>query len=295
MNFFTIKDLENLSGIKAHTLRMWEQRYNFLKPQRTKSNIRCYDEEELKKILNIALLTKYGYRISQINKMNDEEMRENLLALTQPMACEERFVFDLIQAMMETDLTHFEEVLNNYILTKGINKAWQCVVFPFLEKTRLLWMTNHILSAQECLVVNVLRQKLIAAIDRVYVAAVPKTTFLLFLPAGEFHELSILYIAYLLKEKGIATFYLGINVPVEEAALLGERQKIDYVYTHLTEVTGNFQWNKFLNQLHRHFNPVPVIISGPLAARMAVNRLPSNVVCKPVMGDVVAFIKALRA
>lgn len=292
MSFFTIKDLENLSGIKAHTIRMWEQRYNFLKPQRTESNIRFYDGEELKKLLNIALLNKYGYRISHINKMSEEEIRENLLAITQPMACEERFVFELIEAMTETDMAHFEEVLDNYILTKGLNKAWQFIILPFLEKIRLLWITNHIQPAQEHLVVNILRQKLIVALDRTYSSIERGLTFLLFLPEGEFHELHLLYVCYLLKTKGITTFYLGANVPVEEAAALRNGHQLDYVYTHLTGIAGNFQGNRFLSQLQHCFGPVPVIISGPLAARITKSTLPENIICKPAFTEALRFLHA---
>lgn len=292
MSFFTIKDLENLSGIKAHTIRMWEQRYNFLKPQRTKSNIRYYDGAELKKLLNIALLNKYGYRISQINKMSEDEIRENLFALTQPLACEERFVSELIHAMTEMDMVHFEEVLDNYILTKGLNKAWQFLVLPFLDKIRLLWITNHIHSVQEYLVINILKQKLIATIDRAASSIDRKMTFLLFLPEGEFHELNLLYVWYLLKAKGIATFYLGPNVPLQEAAILCKDRRVDYVYTHLTEITGNFQWNKFLSQLRDCFGSIPVIISGPLANRMPLVKLPENVICKQSFSDALSFIHA---
>src|SRR6188508_2761868 len=111
MNIFTIKDLENLSGIKAHTIRIWEQRYQFLKPSRTGTNIRYYSNDELKKILNIALLNKYGFKISHIDKMNDSEVRDKILSLTQIQAQQERIANELIQCMVDLDIDNMEGII----------------------------------------------------------------------------------------------------------------------------------------------------------------------------------------
>src|SRR5688572_6228935 len=134
MNAFTIKDLENLSGIKAHTIRIWEQRYDFLKPQRTETNIRYYSNEELKALLNISLLNKYGFKISHISKMEPDEIRKKILSLDDVRAVQERIVNDLVQQMVDLDIDKFEEVLNEYINAKGIEKTVTQIIFPFLEK-----------------------------------------------------------------------------------------------------------------------------------------------------------------
>lgn len=292
MNVFTIKDLENLSGIKAHTIRMWEQRYDFLKPQRTESNIRHYDGEELKKLLNIALLNKFGFKISNISHMSDEEMQDKLLELTQSLACEERFVSELITAMMEMDVRRFEEILDNYILSKGLNKAIQHVIFPFLEKIGLLWTTNHINPAQEHLVSNIVRQKLIVAIESAFSRIEKRTTFLLFLPEGEFHELSLLYVYYLLKLKGVSILYLGANIPLKDAAVVCKARQVDYVYLHLTSITNNFHLNKFLRELHSFFAPLPVILSGPMIHHLNGTEVPAHISCKQTFSDAIAFLNS---
>ena len=134
MNEFTIKDLENLSGIKAHTIRIWEQRYQFLKPNRTDTNIRYYSNDELKKILNIALLNKYGYKISHIDKMNEIEVKEKILSLSQLQAQQERIVNDLIKCMIDLDMDKLEDILNKYIIARGIEKSITQIIFPFPEK-----------------------------------------------------------------------------------------------------------------------------------------------------------------
>src|SRR5919106_6009807 len=122
MSAFTIKDLENLSGIKAHTIRIWEQRYSFLRPQRTSTNIRYYTNEELKMVLNISLLNKYGYKISHIDRMSVNEIKEKILSLSQAQAQQERLINELVQYMIDLDPDSFEATLNNYIFSRGIEK-----------------------------------------------------------------------------------------------------------------------------------------------------------------------------
>ncbi|MDO9156300.1 MAG: MerR family transcriptional regulator, partial [Sediminibacterium sp.] len=134
MNAFTIKDLENLSGIKAHTIRIWEQRYTFLNPQRTETNIRYYSGDELKTVLNIALLNKYGFKISHIDKMSTAEMREKTLSLNQAQAQIERMVNELISCMVDMKIEEFEMLLDGYIKSKGIEKTIPQIIFPFLER-----------------------------------------------------------------------------------------------------------------------------------------------------------------
>ena len=136
MKEFTIKDLENLSGIKAHTIRIWEQRYSFLKPKRTETNIRFYSNHELKTLLNIALLTRFGYKISHIDKMNEAELEKHILSLSTAEAQQERVVNDLIQSMITLDIEKFENIIDNYIISKGTDKTILHVIFPFSGELR---------------------------------------------------------------------------------------------------------------------------------------------------------------
>src|SRR5215213_7205224 len=187
MNEFTIRDLENLSGIKAHTIRIWEQRYSFLQPKRTETNIRYYSNDELKVILNVALLNKYGYKISQIDKMNAQDLRQKVLGLSTAEALQDRVVYELIQAMIDLDMEQFEASLDNFIFTRNIDKAIMQVIFPFLERVGILWMTGHINPAQEHLVSNIIRQKVMVGIDGIVSHVRVNKTILLFLPEGEHH------------------------------------------------------------------------------------------------------------
>ena len=263
MNSFTIKDLENLSGIKAHTIRIWEQRYNFLKPERTDTNIRYYSSVELKQLLNIALLNKYGFKISHIDKMDQEEINSKILSLNQMEALQERIVNELIQHMVDLDAEKFDAVLSSYIASRGIEKAIMQIIFPYLEKIGILWLTNHINPAQEHLVSNIIRQKLIVGIDSVTSPLQVNKTVLLFLPEGEYHELGLLFIQYMIKSRGIATLYLGCSMPLDDIEFVIKLKKPAYLYTHLTILGHKFDFDKFLNNVAKILNGVPMIISGP--------------------------------
>ena len=167
MHVFTIKDLENLSGIKAHTIRIWEQRYSFLKPHRSNTNIRYYSNEELKKLLNVALLNKFGFKISHIDKMTESEMNEKIISLNQLDALQDKTINILIQNMIDLDIEAFELVLDEFIVINGIERTVIEIIFPYLEKIGILWLTNHINPGQEHFVTNIVRQKIIVGIDKV--------------------------------------------------------------------------------------------------------------------------------
>jgi len=292
MNAFTIKDLENLSGIKAHTIRIWEQRYAFIKPQRTQTNIRYYSSEELKKILNISLLNKYGYKISHINKMSSGEIEEKIISLSQSQAQQERIVNDMIQCMVDMNIEKFEEVLDSYISLRGFDKTITQIIFPFLERIGILWLANHINPAQEHLVTNIIRQKLIAGIESVFTHVHTDKMVLLFLPEGEHHELGLLYICYLLKTRGIKTLYLGADVPAADIEFVCKLKKPDYLYTHLTSAAGSFNLEKFLNQVHARLEHFPMVISGQLTASYK-KPLPSKVSLKTSLQEVIDHISVL--
>lgn len=264
MNSFTIKDLSMLSGIKAHTLRIWEQRYSFLKPNRTFTNIRHYNNEELKTILNIALLNKYGFKISHIDKMTAAEISEKILLLNQTEARQEKLINDLVNQMISMDMEAFSASLDLYIKTKGLEKMILEVILPFLEKTGILWVTNHINPAQEHLVSNILRQKLIAGIENCRPVATSSKKVVMFLPEGEHHELGLLFIHFLLRRKGITVFYMGADLPLEDLRYVADHKKPDFIYCHLTSLNLNFRFDRFLFNLEQHFREIPVIISGKI-------------------------------
>jgi len=292
MNVFTIKDLENLSGIKAHTIRIWEQRYNFLKPCRTETNIRYYCCQELKTLLNISLLNKYGFKISQIDKMNEQELKSNILSLSNCEARQERVVNELIGSMIDLDVDVFEELLDKYIRIKGIDKTIHEIIFPFLHRIGILWMTNHIHPAQEHLVSNIIRQKLIVGIEGIITYTKVDRTVLLFLPEGEHHELGLLYVYYLLKAHGVKVLYLGADMPLKDIEFVCKYKNPDYLYTHLTCITGSFCLDKFLSQACQYGAGIPIVVSGQVA-QAQLRKIPAGVNLRRSIEEVVEFVNQL--
>ena len=289
MNTFSIKDLENLSGIKAHTIRIWEQRYHFLKPQRTDTNIRHYSNEQLKTILNISLLNKYGFKISHIDKMSEQEIRDQILKLNQQEAQQERIVNELVQYMVELNTKAFENTLSLCIASRGIEKTITQIIFSYMEKIGVLWVTNHINPAQEHLVTNIIRQKLIMGIEGLSDSVSINKTILLFLPESEYHELGLLFMYFLLKKKGVEVIYLGCNVPLADVAYVVKVKKPDYLYCHITRPGLHFNFDKFMANISKNLKDVPCIISGQLTQNYE-KKIHPPVVFKRNINDVMEFI-----
>ncbi len=264
MSSYTIKDLEQISGIKAHTIRIWEQRYHFLQPQRTETNIRSYSADELKVILNVSLLNKYGFKISHIDKMSNADMEEKILGLNQYDAEKERVVNALIKDMVSLNMVSFERQLDTYIAQKGIEKTITDIIFSFLERVGVLWITNHINPAQEHLASNLIRQKIILGIEKLPKIYQSAKLVVLFMPEGEYHEIGLLFVHFLLKQKGHNVDYLGTNVPLVDLKYLTEFKKVDLLYSHITAPFKGFKLNKFMEQLGQLNSNIPVVLTGQL-------------------------------
>ena len=290
MSSYTIKDLEKISGIKAHTIRIWEQRYNFLQPQRTETNIRSYSADELKVILNVSLLNKYGFKISHIDKMSFEQMEDKIMSLNQLDAQKERVVNALIKEMVSLNMVAFERQLDLYIGQKGIEKAINEIIFPYLERVGILWVTNHINPAQEHLATNIVRQKIILGIERLTPLLTYTKRIVLFLPEGEYHELGILYVHFLLKQKGIYVDYLGTNVPMVDLKYLTEFKKVDYLYCHITMPARNFKLDKFFTNLATINQQIPIILSG-LMIQEYKGKISPNIHLKRSLSETIAFLQ----
>ncbi len=289
MDAFTIKDLENLTGIKAHTIRVWEQRYSFIKPQRTGTNIRYYNSLELKKILNVALLAKYGFKISHIDKMGEEDVKKNIFSLSTLEAQQDRFINELIQCTVSLDMERFENVLDSFIQSKGIDKTILHIIFPFLNRIGILWMTNHIGPGEEHLISNIIRQKLIAGIEGIVTHIYREKIVLLFLPEGEYHELGLLYVAYLLKKHGAEILYMGADVPVDDLKAVCKIKLPHYLYTH---TTCDFKLEKYFSNFHAALPDTQLVVSGKFCHKFK-NKNPQFVHVKKSLQEVMEFVSDL--
>jgi DNA-binding transcriptional MerR regulator len=234
MEFFLIKDLETISGIKSHTIRIWEKRFNLIIPLRTQTNIRYYTNENLKKLLNISILNRSGIKISKIAKLNDKELKEKVLMVSHKSLDTETLLENLILSTIELDELKFEDILTNLIVNNGIEDTFIKVLKPFFERIGILWQTGSIMPAQEHLISALVRQKLIVAIDSLRNHTLPdKKSFLLFLPEEELHELGLLLYQYILKKRGYPVIYLGQSVPLEDLIKIIKIKSVDCFLTSM--------------------------------------------------------------
>jgi len=214
---FTIKDLENLSGIKAHTIRIWEKRYAILEPDRTDSNIRFYDTINLKKLLNVTQLYNAGYKISKIAKLPENELAAEVKDVVTRSGQNSAYMDHLTLSMFQFDQALFEQTFNRLVAEYSFRHVFLEVFVPLLHKIGLQWQSNSITPVQEHFITNLIKQKLHLSIERVQqsVSAEDETTYVLFLPDNEIHELGLLYLHYEMLLKGRYSIYLGQSVPLE--------------------------------------------------------------------------------
>ncbi|WP_053056731.1 MerR family transcriptional regulator [Tenacibaculum mesophilum] len=213
---FTIKDLENISGIKAHTIRIWEKRYNLLSPERTDTNIRYYSSENLQKLLNVVLLNKNSIKISKIAEMSDDTIVLKARELAFKMAVNDEAVNSFKLAMFQFDKILFNNAYNRLLKTKTFREVFKDVFIPFLNHVGLLWQTDTLLPAHEHFISNLIIQKIQINIEKLeYVSNNSDTSYVLFLPENEIHELGLMYLNYELILRGYNTIYLGQSLPLD--------------------------------------------------------------------------------
>lgn len=275
---YTIKDLERLSGVKAHTIRIWEKRYGIITPYRTDTNIRRYDNEDLKSILNIAILRENGYKISEIASFDKSELSEHVLSFTNNPTKYSTQINNLILSMIELDDRKFEKIITNSTVRIGFEETVIYVVYPFLEKIGILWQIGSINAAQEHFVTNLLRQKIIVALDGQMSGTNPEAKkFMLFLPESEFHELALLFYAYVVRRNGHKIIYLGQSVPMNDVVEVARIKAPDFIITSVTAALEEPVLEHFLNELKSYFPDKPILFSG-LQARNYTKTLPDNIV-----------------
>ena len=262
MKEFSIRDIENLCGIKAHTLRIWEQRYDFIKPGRKHGNHRIYDSEDLKSILSISFLYHQGYKISKIAALTPDKIRLMVEDSYGKDINNELYIHELIGAGVDLDKDKFEKVTNTIVLMYGIEKCITGIFIPFLERIGMLWMTNNIIPAQEHFASHIIRKKIICATDGLEDSVADAPSVVIFAPTGEMHEIPLLIANYIFRKNGFRTIYFGINTPAECLYKYLSAHPADYLYTHIISQmnkTGNEDFLCKLSALHKG---QPILASG---------------------------------
>ena len=264
MNVYSIKDLENFSGIKAHTIRIWEQRYHLLNPTRTETGIRTYTDIDLKRILNIATLqNKGGIKISKIAELTEAEVSEKILQLSGGELDFPEHIQALTVAMMDLDEYRFQELSKIITDAYGFENYMLKVIYPFLTRLGTLWLSGSVGPAQEHFITHLIRQKIIAAIDSQMGKPQPNAKkFLLYLPEGELHEIGLLFASYLIRARKHSAIYLGQSLPFDELCLAYEIHQPDYVFSVFTTEPAQDALPAYVAQLDQHLPNAKILLTG---------------------------------
>ncbi len=272
---YSIKDLEKISGIKAHTIRIWERRYNIVEPLRSETNIRKYTDLDLKRILNISILNQNGFKISKIAKLDNQELKERVLDLCLDTCNVNVQIESLVVAMLELNEAKFNNVLTHSIIKRGFENTVEEILFPFLDRIGVLWQAGSILPAQEHFISNLIRQKLIVAIDNEMGTKKSGKQITFFLAEDELHEIGLLFYSLLARKEGFNVIYLGMLLPFSDLKVVNEIQKADAFFTSFVSPPSNDELHTILTSYKEEFPDTPFYITG-LQVKQHASSIPEN-------------------
>jgi len=290
---YSIKDVEKLSGIKAHTLRIWEKRYRIIEPKRTGTNIRYYTDKDLKKILNVSILNRHGIKISKIAALKNNHINEKVLQVIQEANDYNTQIENLVLSMIEFNEEKFDKVITKLIINMGFEESIVKVIYPFFEKIGYLWQTETINPGQEHFVSNLVRQKLLSAVDNLI--SEPnneRKTYLLFLPEGELHEIGLLFLHYMLRKRGHETLYLGQTLPFEDLVKVCELKTVESIITYFTNAFHDGKEVKeYILKLSSSFPEKTIFLSGKQLTWVEKDdKLPKNII---IVSDPSHFVELI--
>lgn len=278
---FSIRDLENLSGIKAHTIRIWEKRYGLLSPERTSTNIRTYNLESLQKLLNITLLYNNGHKISKIAKIPEENIPLMVREIVSKNSVKNHAISAFKLAMINFDQTLFISTYNSIMVDRSFREVFKDVFIPFLNEIGLLWQTDSISPAHEHFVTSLIKQKLVSNTENLHHLSFKKDKiFVPFLPENEIHEIGLLYLNYEIVLRGYKSIYLGQTVPLD--TLKDVMQYFDKLYfvSYFTVAPAQDKIEKYINEfadLIKEFPDSKLWILGYQTRHLETSKLPDFV------------------
>ena len=279
---FSIKALENVSGIKAQTIRIWEKRYELLEPMRTDTNIRLYDIKNLQKLLNVVLLTDFGYKISKISKLNQEEIEKFVIKIQTDKTVNNHVLSNFKMAMLNFDQTLFLKTYNELLSQKKFSTIFYETFIPLLEEIGILWATNTITPAHEHFISHLIKQKILIEIEKYQLQQneVSDKTYVLYLPFNEIHDLGLLFLHHEIITKGHHSVYLGRSLPIENLIDLNHHfNKITYI-TYLTVEPSEDEIENYINDFNNTIlkdNDNELLIFGRKAKTINHEKLPEKV------------------
>ncbi len=262
MQRFTIRNIEILTGIKSHTLRVWEARYSFFAAQRKESNQRFYDNEDLKKLLCLSFLYHNSWKISKIASLSDQELIDEVGKIELSDSNYKSYVQQLLQAAIDFNEAAFTEVVNALTQKIGFEKVVIEVCYPFLQRVGLLWDTNKVIPAQEHFSSYLIQSRVISETEKYSASQYKPPEVVLFCPENEYHELPLLYLNYLLRKYGWPVLYLGTNIKIADLKEAVVASGVKFIYLHsITNFTG-YAIDDYLELLRKAFPDKVIIASG---------------------------------
>jgi len=276
MEQYSIHDLDKLSGIKAHTIRVWERRFKIVTPHRTGTNRRRYGDEELRRIINISILRRNGFKISEIAKFSTSEIEQKVSFLSKEVFNSDTLIDSLVVSMVDHHEKAINDLLVRSMMNRGLEETMETVIFPFLKRIGIMWQTGSADIGSEHFISNIFRQKLIASIDSLSPVLKPKgKRVLLFLPENELHEIGLLYFNYLIKKSGHESMYLGQTTPLFSVVNVNLKWKADIMITGLMSGSPDLNKDDYLVYLSSTFPKQKILVAGGLVETAFKIKLPN--------------------
>ncbi len=274
---YSIKDLERISGIKAHTIRIWEKRYGIVEPKRTGSNIRFYCDTDVKKLMNVVILLNQGYKISKLAALEAQELSRKVLEIAMISNSHDNQIENLVVAMIEMDESKFEKIINQSIIKDGFENTIYRLLHPFFEWIGILWQAGSINPAHEHFITNLVRQKIYVAIDNIPVSSGNDTKkFLLFLPEWDLHDMGLLVYDYLIRSRGFKVIYLGAAVPEDDIYAVSDFLIPDFFLVSFTNAAEKEKIEGYIQRLAARYPEKTIFITGHQVSGLVCS-LPSNI------------------
>lgn len=292
---FSIKDLENLTGIKAHTIRIWEKRYELLEPERTDTNIRFYNLGHLQKLLNISFLNNNGLKISKIASLKTSEIHDQVRELASEGHVKNHAINTLKLAMLDFDQELFYETYNGLIKTKSFRQLFYEVFIPFLSEIGMLWQTDTITPAHEHFISSLIKQKLLVNTELLQskIKIEHNNAFVLFLPDHEIHEIGLMFVNYELVAKGQRSIFLGSSVPIVSLTdVLAYYENVTFI-SYFTVNPPKAELSNYLNEFyaqHLKDNNHELWILGQMAQHIDTKGLPNQIKTFKTIDSLIARI-----
>jgi len=281
--------MENLSGIKAHTLRMWEKRYNIISPKRTPTNIRYYTDEDLRHLLNVSFLNKQGIKISKIAKMDSTEIKEVVSMQTELSLSADDQIETLLLFIYELDHFNVNKVLNKYIEQIGLEETMNELIYPLLEKLSLAWLAGSFKGAHETFTTQIIKSKILHATEKLEIESSCNQTYLIYLAEGETQELSMLYLQFLLKKNKCNVVNLGTNVSLLDVLEACQIIKPEYVFTILNNEMGSKTFQTYVEEVVKGLPEGTFLTTGYLPVTTKID-WPDKAVVLKTLSDTIDFI-----